>query len=833
MRAGSLAGVGVGGALLEISKRDIWSPARLAQDRPDICYTLLAVDFLPPSAVQSALTRAAAAVSQGSFRPLPQVSHALGNAQSALRQMSQAKHVGKVVVTCASSQHAASRSNSQWVVTGGLGSLGSLASSWLSQQGAQNLMLLGRTAKLVSRQSPLTQLLQDASNTTMVTVTMADMACQEDAQLQQYQLSASGQLLHGVIHASGTLADATLQKQSLAGLRRVFAAKVGSIQKLSNAAAAQPTKQQVLFSSVAALLGSAGQANYSAANGVLDGMAGQWQGEGRGGVSSIQWGGWAGGGMAGADPTTASRLARMGMPLISPQQGLAALSGVLAQASASPVLAAVPLDWGRFLQQGDNMDLPMFSDQAIPSQAAAASIPEPALSTQTQVHTQANAHNVGHLESVSTALQATITSLLGRTVDPTAPLMAAGVDSLSSVELRNALQSRFGIHLPSTLVFDYPTANDIAAFIAAQAAVATSGPSTAEASRPLLPLPGQTLRAAEPPRQQQQQQQQHSVCDVVSQVVSNILGKAVGTDVPLMTAGLDSLAMVEVRNALQTSLHLQLPSTLLFDFPTIDAITGYITSQLGADVPQQQVQTSAAAPVQMMLNPVDVQQHGTYLGATVVTALVMHMPDGALMHPRAVDSPTLVPLDRWDGDQPPDGLFTFPAVRFGSYLSNPAAFDAAAFGTSEAEAMYMDPQQRLLLQATAEALSSSQLQPNSRSSTAVFVGVSSSDYDKLVRVHSRGVTAYTATGAAASVTSGRLSYTFGLKGPSVAVDTACSSSLVSLHMAHNSLMLQQSHAAVNSGVNVMLSPYTQAAFQKAGMLAADGRCKTLDSHADG
>ena len=543
--------------------------------------------------------------------------------------------------------------------------------------------------------------------------------------------------------------------------------------------------------------------------------------------------------MAGADPTTASRLARMGMPLIDPQQGLAALSGILAQASASPELAAVPFDWGRFMQQGDNKDLPMFSDQAIPSQAAAASIPEPALSTQRQMHTQTSAHIVGHLESISTAVQATITLLLGRTVDPTAPLMAAGVDSLNSVELRNALQSRFGLHLPSTLVFDYPTANDIAGFIANQAAVATSGSGTAAQTLPPLPLPRQTLRAVEPPQQQeqqQQQQQQHSVCDAVGQVVSNILGKAVGTDVPLMTAGLDSLAMVEVRNALQTTLHLQLPSTLLCDFPTVDAITSYITSQLGADAdaPQQQVQTSAAAPMQRMHSPMVVQQQfGTQSAATVVTALVMHVPDGALLHPGAVDTPSLVPLDRWDADQPPDGLFTSPAVRFGSYLSHPAAFDAAAFGTSEAEAMCMDPQQRLLLHATAEALSSSQLLPNSRSSTAVFVGVSSSDYDKLVRVHSRGVTAYTATGAAASVTSGRLSYTFGLKGPSVAVDTACSSSLVSLHMAHNSLMLQQSHAAVNSGVNVMLSAYTQAAFQKAGMLAADGRCKTLDSHADG
>jgi acyl transferase domain-containing protein len=99
--------------------------------------------------------------------------------------------------------------------------------------------------------------------------------------------------------------------------------------------------------------------------------------------------------------------------------------------------------------------------------------------------------------------------------------------------------------------------------------------------------------------------------------------------------------------------------------------------------------------------------------------------------------------------------------------------------------------------------------------------------------HVAGITAYTATGNTLSVASGRISYTFGLRGPAVTVDTACSSSLVSLHMAFNGLTLRQCSSAVNAGANLMLSVETPAAFAKSGMLSADGRCKTLDAAADG
>ena len=272
MVAGSAAGVRLGGRFVEISKRDIWSPARLAQERPDLHYSLLAVDFLPPSAIHSALTRAAQAVSSGSFCPLPQIMHQLSNTDSALRQMSQARHVGKVVISTPVVPEPRQLRTGSCLVTGGLGSLGSLTAQWLIEHGQQHLTLVGRSGKLVSDAHTFLQMATSSCNTA-VTVLAADMSTAEAS----HSVTCTSKLpLSAVLHASGALADATLQKQSAGSVRSVFAAKVESLQALDRYSKLQPYHLQVLFSSVAAFLGSAGQANYSAANGALDGLAAQW-----------------------------------------------------------------------------------------------------------------------------------------------------------------------------------------------------------------------------------------------------------------------------------------------------------------------------------------------------------------------------------------------------------------------------------------------------------------------------------------------------------------------------------------------------------------------------
>jgi len=117
---------------------------------------------------------------------------------------------------------------------------------------------------------------------------------------------------------------------------------------------------------------------------------------------------------------------------------------------------------------------------------------------------------------------------------------------------------------------------------------------------------------------------------------------------------------------------------------------------------------------------------------------------------------------------------------------------------------------------------------------AVAVGIASAEYNNhVVAQFTSGVSAYSATGGALSVASGRLSYTFALKGPALSVDTACSSSLVATHVAATSVWGGSSLAALTAGIGLLLNPDPTAMFQKAGMLAPDGRCKTLDASADG
>lgn len=203
------------------------------------------------------------------------------------------------------------------------------------------------------------------------------------------------------------------------------------------------------------------------------------------------------------------------------------------------------------------------------------------------------------------------------------------------------------------------------------------------------------------------------------------------------------------------------------------------------------------------------------------------------------DAITEVPADRWSNDIFHDADPDAPgkiATRYGGFVGHLQEFDAEFFGIADREACSLDPQQRLLLEVSWEALEQAGIIPAHLvgSATGVFIGISSNDYSQhLLNRDRHQIDAYLATGNSHSTAAGRLSYTLGLTGPSLAIDTACSSSLVAVHLACQSLRQQECDLALVGGVNRLLSPDFSINFSKAHMLAADGRCKTFDARADG
>ncbi|MFI1051809.1 type I polyketide synthase [Streptomyces griseoruber] len=320
-----------------------------------------------------------------------------------------------------------------------------------------------------------------------------------------------------------------------------------------------------------------------------------------------------------------------------------------------------------------------------------------------------------------------------------------------------------------------------------------------------------------------------AVAELVTGQVAAILGydsgDLVGSDKPFKELGFDSLAAVNLRNRLGQETGLRLPATLVYDHPTSGALIRHLATELGLggertdgdDTPDH---PEHAAPDD---DPV------------VIVAMGCRYPGGA-------DSPDALwrlvaagaeglgpfPTDRgWDLDalyHPDSDRPGTTYVREAGFLYESGEFDAELFGISPREALTMDPQQRLLLETSWEVFERAGIAPVSLkgSRTGVFAGVTYHDYASGMQM-----------GTAGNVAAGRVSYAFGLEGPSVAVDTACSSSLVALHLAAQALRAGECDLALAGGVAVMSQPDPYVAFSRERTLAADGRCKPFSADADG
>jgi polyketide synthase 12/myxalamid-type polyketide synthase MxaB len=465
----SLRALRPGGVFLEMGKIEIWSQAQVEEVRAGVAYRPFDLAALPIEDLHRLLRAAVGAADRGEIQPLVHTCFPIARSKDAFRYMAAARHVGKVVISARPLP-----ANGSWVITGGTGAVGGAVARWLVGLGVRRLVLVARRADGEATTALVAALREAGAD---VTAVAADVSRSEDLE----RLAAVAGDVRGIVHAAGVLDDALVQDLTRARIRAVLAPKAEAAARL---AARWPDADFIATSSIAAALGSPGQAAYAAANGALDGLITALAARGRT-ARSIQYGPWAGAGMAAA---TRARHAVQGLVPVDPADAARWLG--LSLAADVPVLSVAVLDRKRLSTRLEGQVPALLSGLGLgpvapARKSLAAEIEAATPSERRGVVIQWLRHAVAHV--VGAAPEA---------IDVRRPLRDFGLDSLMAVELQGKLGSALGRDLPRTLLVDHPTLDSLAGFLVAEPQVAAGA--RVDAPAPVAAPAAAALFAPEP-----------------------------------------------------------------------------------------------------------------------------------------------------------------------------------------------------------------------------------------------------------------------------------------------------------------------------------------------
>ncbi|MFI6697453.1 type I polyketide synthase [Streptomyces sp. NPDC050509] len=465
----SLRLLGEGGRFIEMGKADVRSADEVAAAHPGVTYRAFDLVEAGPEHIGAMLTEIVGLFEQGALKRLPTRVWDVRRAGEALRFMRQARHTGKLVL----SVPAALDPEGIVLVTGAGGVLGGLVARHLvAERGVRHLLLVSRRGPAAEGMPELERELTGMGAS--VTVAACDVA-DRDALAKVLAGLPGGRGVTGVVHAAGVLDDGTVMSLTPERVAAVLRAKVAGAWNLHELTRHHDVALFALFSSAAGVWGSAGQANYAAANTFLDGLAAHRHAVGLPGVS-LAWGMWAerSGMTEHLDEADLSRMARVGVVPFSSDEGLRLFDA--AHALAESLVVPARLDTGA----------PAASGTAIPALLKGL-VRRPVPARRTPLHVEPrrpvgkatelrqrllgmSRADRGH--TVLELVHAQVLAVLGHStpdaVESDRAFKDLGLDSLTAIELRNLLSATTGLRLPATLAFDYPNNKALSEYILAE-----------------------------------------------------------------------------------------------------------------------------------------------------------------------------------------------------------------------------------------------------------------------------------------------------------------------------------------------------------------------------
>ncbi len=438
-----------GGRFIEMGKTDLRDPQEMANS--GIRYRPFDLIEAGPDLIARMLADLLTLFETGALAPLPLKTFDVRRVRQAYRFVSQARHTGKVVLTIDA------LANGTALITGGTGMAGAaLARHLVSRYRVPSIMLVSRSGAQAPGISELAaELRAGGTHVTVVSADVADRAAVAGLLAQiprQFPLQA-------VIHAAGILDDGLIATLTSARLDTVLRAKVDGAWNLHELTRDLDLSVFVMFSSMAGILGTAGQGNYAAANSFLDGLAAHRRAQGLP-AASVAWGLW--------DQASAmtrhlgerdkARMSRVGLATLSTGQALALFDAALVADPA--VTVATRLDTAALSEEAPAL----FSElirRPVRRTVDATDVSTTGLGARLSGLTAEQRHR--ELLDVVCSNAATVLGRSG-TADISAQraFQELGFDSLTAVELRNRLKTATGLTLSPTLIFDYPNPSALA-----------------------------------------------------------------------------------------------------------------------------------------------------------------------------------------------------------------------------------------------------------------------------------------------------------------------------------------------------------------------------------